>query len=89
MKKKKIYLTEVVAGHKNMDYQQLYSYVLSEIEKKHLIPIKASGLNGKKPALYNSYWLTEQEKEYIHYYIPPIIKNTPIAIRRKKKKSFF
>lgn len=65
MRKKKIYLTELVSQHKNMDYQQLYAYILSEIEKKRFIPVKASGLNGKKPALYNSYWLIQQEKEEI------------------------
>ncbi len=97
MKKKKIYLTEVVAGHKNMDYQQLYSYVLSEIEKKHLIPIKASGLNGKKPALYNSYWLTEQEKEEtdiseeLKYKIHPLLDTTyyqkyPKRYQQEKKE---
>jgi len=63
MKKKKIYLTELAAQHKAMDYRQLYSYILSEITEKRLAPVKASGLNGKTPALYNAYWLTEQEKE--------------------------
>lgn len=63
MKKKKIYLTELTATHKNMDYHQLYAYILSEISENRLTPVKASGLNGKKPALYNAYWLIEQEEE--------------------------
>lgn len=79
MKKKKIYLTELTAAHKNMDYQKLYAYILSEISENHLTPVKASGLNGKKPALYNAYWLIEQEEdetdisEELKYKIHPLL----------------
>lgn len=97
--KKKIYLTELAALHKNMDYQQLYAYILSEIEKKRFIPVKASGLNGKKPALYNSYWLIEQEKEEIDisdelkYKIHPLLDTSyyqkhPKRYRQEKREIF-
>lgn len=62
--KRKCSLADITASHKDMDYTQLYSYILSQIEAGELTPVKASGLNGRKPALYNAYWHFEKEKEY-------------------------
>lgn len=89
MKKKKIYLTELTAAHKNMDYHQLYTYILSEISENHLTPVKASGLNGKKPALYNAYWLIMQEEaidisEELKYKIHPLL-NTAYYQKHPKR----
>jgi len=64
MKKRKINLNEFAAQHSKLDYLQLYQYILSEIEKGKLQPVKASGLNGKRPALYNAYWKLEEERDY-------------------------
>ena len=64
MPKHKIYLTELEAAHSDMDYPQLYSYILSEISSGHLIQVKAAGLNGKSPALPAAYWVNEQKKDY-------------------------
>lgn len=61
--KRKIYLTDIVRSHPDMEYPQLYAAILTEIKSGRLKPVKASGLNGKKPALYNAYWLYEEKRE--------------------------
>ena len=60
MGKTKMKLTDIIKTHPAMDYIQIYHYICNEIESGRLIPVKASGLNGKKPALYNSYWILWQ-----------------------------
>ena len=47
-----------------MTYQELYQYIIVEIEKGKLTPVKASKTNGKKPALYNAYWKYEEQVDY-------------------------
>lgn len=64
MSKRKIYLTDLTTSHPDMDYLQLYAYILSQISEGRLAPVKSSELNGKKPALHTAYWLVEQEKDY-------------------------
>ncbi|MBO5278181.1 MAG: hypothetical protein J6B06_01640 [Lachnospiraceae bacterium] len=78
--KRKLQLRDIERLHSDMDYTQLYDYLLSEIEKGTLVPVKASGLNGRKPALYNAYWLIEEDKNYedlfeeMRYKISPQLK---------------
>ncbi len=78
--KRKLSLSALEASHPDMDYARLYSYICSEIALGRLSPVKASGLNGKKPALFNSYWKFEQEKEYgeykeeLAYQLSPLLK---------------
>lgn len=78
---KRITLEELQKQRKTEDYQELCQWIFSEIEKGTLKPVKASGLNGKKPALYLAYWLTETEKDYgdlkeeLKYFINPLISN--------------
>lgn len=64
MSKRKIYLTDLTTSHPDMDYLQLYAYILSQISEGRLAPVKSSELNGKKPALHTVYWLFEPEKDY-------------------------
>ena len=45
--KRKLQLRDIERLHSDMDYTQLYDYLLSEIEKGTLVPVKASGLNGR------------------------------------------
>ena len=79
MGKSKIKLTDIIQTHPSMDYIQIYNYICSEIENGRLAPVKASGLNGKKPALYNSYWLFQEEQDYseiqeeLRYQINPLL----------------
>ena len=46
------------------DYKEQYEYVMDLIEKGRIKPVKASGMNGKSPALYLEYWLVEEVKDY-------------------------
>lgn len=61
---KKISLEAIREKHHFQTYTELYHYVMEQIEKMHLKPVLASKTNGKKPALYNSYWILEKEKDY-------------------------
>lgn len=62
------------------DYQTQYEIIMDLIKKEVIKPVKASGLNGKKPALYREYWMIEEKKDYSHlieelkYQITPAIR---------------
>lgn len=45
------------------DYLKLYTIIMALIEENKIKPVKASGLNGKKPALYNKYHLTKDKED--------------------------
>lgn len=61
-KKRKCTLSDIMKSRPQMDYQQVYHDICKEIEEGRLEPVKASRLNGKRPALYNRYWLIEEEE---------------------------
>ena len=61
---KRITLDELLRFCAEDPYEQQYRYIISLLEQEKIKPVKASGKNGKKPALYNSYWIVEQEKDY-------------------------
>ena len=64
VKKTKVSLLDIQKIHPDMDYKtEFYEYILGEIEKGNIAPIKNSGLNGMKPALYNSYWKYEKVED--------------------------
>lgn len=44
-------------------YEQLCIYVYEQIERGTLKPLKASRTNGKKPALYQEYWITDTDQD--------------------------
>lgn len=44
-------------------YKILYDYIEEKIKEGNLKPLVKRGLNGKRPPLYNAYWLIEEEKE--------------------------
>lgn len=60
---KKISLESIQKQHKFQSYEDLYHYILGLIDTSRIKPVKASGRNGKKPALYNSYWILDQPKD--------------------------
>ncbi len=64
---KRISLTELEQKYKSVDYKELYQTVLQLIEQEKIKPVKASGKNGKKPALYKEYWILEKQKDYSEY----------------------
>ncbi len=44
-------------------YSVQYQTILGLLEAGEVKPVKASGLNGKKPALYREYWLADPEED--------------------------
>lgn len=65
--KKKITLDEIATLYKLYDYHSLVSFIIEEIEAGFIDPIKASGTNGKTPALYNRYRVIRLEVDNEKY----------------------
>lgn len=60
---------DVLSAHYRIaDYKELYTKVIALIDSQKIKPVKASGKNGKSPALYREYWIIE-EKQGISEYI--------------------
>ena len=76
---KRISLEELICGRQNAAYRQQYEYILGLILEEKIKPLKASGTNGKSPALYREYWLAEPQKDYskweeeLKYQLHPMI----------------
>ena len=64
---KRICLNEIQMQYKLQNYRELYQKVLSLIQNEEIKPVKASGKNGKKPALYNEYWVIENKEDNSKY----------------------
>lgn len=64
---KRICLNDIELQYKLHNYRELCNKILSLIECEELKPVKASGKNGKKPALYNEYWLIEEQEDNSQY----------------------
>jgi len=61
---KRISLEELLKSHLRDSYEQQYRFVRRLLEQEKIKPVKASGTNGKRPALYRSYWVAEEKKDY-------------------------
>lgn len=61
---KRITLENLLCSKQDISYRQQYEYILSLCREGRIKPLKASGTNGKSPALYREYWLAKQEKDY-------------------------
>ncbi len=64
---KKIKLDELAAKYRLSEYKALHAKVMALIEERKIKPIKASGINGKSPALYWEYWLIEEKQDVSQY----------------------
>lgn len=66
---KRITLDEIERKQHAESYEQLCIYIYEQIGSSRLKPVKASGTNGKKPALYQEYWVadTGQSMDYSAY----------------------
>lgn len=64
---KSICLNDIELRYNIQSYKELYNKVLSLIQHNELKPVKASGKNGKKPALYNKYWIIEETEDNSKY----------------------
>lgn len=61
---KRISLEKLLKSHVRDSYEQQYHFVRKLLEQEKIKPVKASGTNGKRPALYRSYWVMEEKKDY-------------------------
>ena len=76
---KRISLEKIESQYKITSYQKLHKKVMELMEEEKIKPVKASGTNGKKPALYKEYWIIETPKdnsslieELSYMYVPSI-----------------
>lgn len=76
---KRIPLEKIEVQYKLNSYQELHQKVLELIKEEKIKPVKASGTNGKKPALYKEYWIIETPRdnsslieELSYLYVPSI-----------------
>lgn len=60
---KRITLEQLLSEKQTESYGQQYAYVMGLLESGRIRPLKASGKNGKKPALYREYWLSKTQKD--------------------------
>lgn len=67
LNKNKLTLEEIQKLYKIQEYRGLYSIIIELIEKETISPIKSSGLNGKSPALYNTYRVLKEKEDYSLY----------------------
>ena len=76
---KRVSLEALTHSCRDIQYEDQCKYVLKLISDGRVKPLKASGTNGKHPALYREYWLIEQEKdchaleEELKYRLHPLI----------------
>lgn len=76
---KRISLEAVLKSYLHEDYEEQYRRILYLLDAGMIKPVKASGTNGKSPALYREYWLTEEKKDYtelrdeLKYQLVPLI----------------
>lgn len=76
---KKIKLDDLAVKYRLSEYKALYAKVITLIENQKIKPVKASGINGKSPALYREYWIIEEKQDVsqyrneLNYEITPVI----------------
>lgn len=65
---KKISLDALEAKYRITEYRALCAKVRELIDAEKIKPVKASGINGKSPALYREYWIVEEKQDFSAYY---------------------
>ena len=76
---RQVSLDDIENNYKLEEYKQLYDKVLELISDNKIRPVKASGLNGKKPALYRKYWVVEVKKDYSEFADELLYEYLPIV----------
>lgn len=64
---KRITLDSLASKYRLTEYKDVYSKVMELIDSKKIKPVKASGINGKSPALYKEYWMIEEKQDMSKY----------------------
>jgi len=79
---RRIRLEEIEQYYKTNTYKELYEKVLMLMQEEKIKPIKASGINGKKPALYKEFRILEKKEdntshieELLYFFVPSISTN--------------
>lgn len=67
MKKHKTTYDALIKRKQFKNYQEEYDYLKKLIDTGKISPIKASGTNGKRPAMYRGFWVFEEEEDYSEY----------------------
>lgn len=60
---KRISLEELEIQYKITEYLELHKKIITLLEEGKIKPVKASGKNGKTPALYKQYWCIEEQED--------------------------
>lgn len=66
-KLKRITLEKLLHSKRELSYTEQYRYIMHLLQEGSIRPLKASGTNGKHPALYREYWRVEEPKDYSHF----------------------
>ena len=61
---KRISLEQLLRSYQNENYAGQCRRICGLLDSGRIRPVKASGTNGKTPALYREYWLMEEQKNY-------------------------
>lgn len=61
---KRISLEQLLKESGKLTYPEQYQYIIEQIEKQKIKAVKNSPLNGKTPALHQSYWVLEKKPDY-------------------------
>ena len=64
MKKRKVFLKDIIAQSPEKEYGQLYADIMLELSQETLAPVRSAGTNGKKPALPVAFWEYVKEPDY-------------------------
>lgn len=64
---KRTNLDALSAKYRISDYKELHAKVIALIDSQKIKPVKASGKNGKSPALYREYWVIEEKQDMSKY----------------------
>ena len=67
MKKRKVFLKDIIAQSPEKEYGQLYADIMLELSQGTLAPVRSAGTNGKKPALPVAFW------EYVKALHPQVL----------------
>lgn len=79
--RKRIELATIEQHYELFDYQELYQFIQQALQNGYLEPVKASGSNGKKPALYKKYHIItkieneEELRQELLFSLSPALKN--------------
>ena len=67
MKKHKVTYFELINNKKFNNYKEEYAYLKKLLDDGKISAIRSSGTNGKRPAMFNVFWLYEEEPDYSAY----------------------